>query len=157
MWDEPYLWKYYVNQVIQRCLEQHEVQSILHLCHTKACGGHFGPQRTAKKVIDSDFYWPNIFRGSYALCAYCERCKKSRSFTLRNLPLTPILVCGIFDVWGIDFMGPFLPSFGFSFILTTMNNMSKWVEVKDTPANDSKVVVILSRTKIFPDLAHQMH
>ena len=26
------------------------------------------------------------------------------------MPLNPILVCEVFDIWGIDFMGPFLPS-----------------------------------------------
>ena len=31
------------------------------------------------------------------------------------MPLNPILVIEIFDCWGIDFMGPFPPSFGFFF------------------------------------------
>ena len=25
-------------------------------------GGHFGPQRTASKVLEAGFYWPTIFQ-----------------------------------------------------------------------------------------------
>ena len=31
VWEEPYLWKYYVDQVIRRCVPQYEVKSILNL------------------------------------------------------------------------------------------------------------------------------
>ena len=55
------------------------------------------------------------------------------------MPLTPILVCEIFDVWGIDFMGPFLPSFGCSYILLAVDYVSKWMEAKATRTSDSKV------------------
>ena len=37
------------------------------------------------------------------------------SARLYMMPLNPILVIEIFDCWGIDFMGPFPPSFGFFF------------------------------------------
>ena len=33
------------------------------------------------------------------------------------MPLNPILIVDLFDVWGIDFMRPFLMSFGYSYIL----------------------------------------
>lgn len=33
------------------------------------------------------------------------------------MTLNPILVVKVFDVWGIDFMGPFPPSFGYVYIL----------------------------------------
>lgn len=46
------------------------------------------------------------------------------------MPLTPILVCEIFDVWGIDFMGPFPTSFGNTCILLIVDYVSKWVEAK---------------------------
>ena len=34
----------------------------------------------------------------------------------------------IFDVWEIDFMGPFPPSFGQTYILLAVDYVSKWVE-----------------------------
>ncbi|CAN6691860.1 unnamed protein product [Malus baccata var. baccata] len=61
----------------------------------------------------------------------------------------PIFVVEIFDVWGIDFMGPFPSSFGFTYILLAVDYVSKWVEAKTTRTNDSKVVADFVKTNIF--------
>ncbi|GKB17398.1 reverse transcriptase domain-containing protein, partial [Tanacetum coccineum] len=50
-------------------------------------------------------------------------------------------VCEIFDVWGIDFMGPFSSSHGNKYILIAVDYLSKWVEAKALPTNDARVVV----------------
>ena len=55
MWDEPYLWKQCSEQVIRRCVPENEHRSILNFCHSEACGGHFGPRRTALKVLECGF------------------------------------------------------------------------------------------------------
>ncbi|XP_060183227.1 uncharacterized protein LOC132613200 [Lycium barbarum] len=65
------------------------------------------------------------------------------------MPLTNILEVEIFDVWGIDFMGPFPPSFGNRYILLAVNYVSKWVEAVPLPTNDAKVVVNFVRKNIF--------
>ncbi|KAL5580549.1 hypothetical protein UlMin_012991 [Ulmus minor] len=57
------------------------------------------------------------------------------------MPLNPILVVEIFDCWGIDFMGPFPPSFGYLYILLAVDYVSKWVEAIPCRTNDNKVVV----------------
>nr|GEX70006.1 reverse transcriptase domain-containing protein [Tanacetum cinerariifolium] len=49
-------------------------------------------------------------------------------------------VCEIFDVWGIDFMGPFPSSRGNKYILVGVDYLSKWVEAKAFPTNDARVV-----------------
>ena len=41
--------------------------------------------------------------------------------------MTPILELKLFDVWGIDFIGPFVSLFGMKYILVAMNYVSKWV------------------------------
>ncbi|GJR32481.1 uncharacterized protein Tco_1108713 [Tanacetum coccineum] len=47
VWDDPYLWKHCYDQIIRRCVNDNEIQSILEFCHSRVCGGHFGPKRTA--------------------------------------------------------------------------------------------------------------
>ena len=58
-----------------------------------------------------------------------------------EMPLQGILVMQIFDVWGIDFMGPFPSSFGNLYILLTMDYVSKWVEAISCPRNYASTVV----------------
>ncbi|KAL0443923.1 UNVERIFIED_CONTAM: Transposon Ty3-I Gag-Pol polyprotein [Sesamum latifolium] len=68
---------------------------------------------------------------------------------LNQMPLTPIIVCEVFDVWGIDFMGPFPPSFGKSYIILGVDYVSKWVEAKATRTDDAKTVVDFVKANIF--------
>nr|GEX98760.1 hypothetical protein [Tanacetum cinerariifolium] len=58
-----------------------------------------------------------------------------------EMPQNSIQVCEIFDVWGIDFMRPFLISKGNKYILFVVDYRSKWVEAKALPTNDARVVV----------------
>jgi len=65
------------------------------------------------------------------------------------MPLTNILVSEIFDVWGIDFMGPFPSSFGNLYILLAVDYVSKWIEAKAAQTNDAKVVLDFVRTHYY--------
>ncbi|GJT67409.1 reverse transcriptase domain-containing protein [Tanacetum coccineum] len=57
------------------------------------------------------------------------------------MPQNAIQVCEIFDVWGVNFMGPFPSSRGNKYILVAVDYLSKWVEAKAFPTNDARVVV----------------
>ena len=150
VWDDPYLWKYSPDQIIRRCVHDSEFNSILTFCHTYACGGHFGTQRTALKVLECGFYWPTIFKDARTFCMTCDRCQRMGNIGAKDqMPQTPIFSVEIFDVWGIDFMGPFPSSHGFNYILLAVDYVSKWVEAKATRTNDSKVVADFVKTNIF--------
>ena len=65
------------------------------------------------------------------------------------MPQPLILFCEIFDVWGVDFMRPFPISFGYVYILLAVDYVSKWVKVKATRTNDSKVVTNFIKSNVF--------
>ena len=56
---------------------------------------------------------------------------------INEMPLQWILVVQIFYVWGIDFIGPFLPSFGNLYILLAVDYVSKCVKAITCPKNDA--------------------
>ena len=57
-----------------------------------------------------------------------------------EMPPQGILVMQIFDVWGIDFIGHFSPSFGNQCILLVVDYVPKWVEGITCPRNDAKTI-----------------
>ncbi|XP_075076424.1 uncharacterized protein LOC142163071 [Nicotiana tabacum] len=65
------------------------------------------------------------------------------------MTLTTILVVDIFDVWGVDFMRPFMSSCGNTFILVAIGYILKWVEVVALPNNEAQSVVAFLKKSIF--------
>ena len=93
---------------------------------------------------------PTLFRDSVEWVNNCDRCQRMDNINRRNeMPLQGILVVQIFDVWGIDFMGPFQPLFGNIYILLVVDYVSKWVEAIACPRNDAKKVVGFIQRNIF--------
>ncbi|GKA46107.1 reverse transcriptase domain-containing protein [Tanacetum coccineum] len=141
-WDDPYLFKICADQVIRRCVHGQKSVDILTTCHNGPIGGHHGTNYTAKKVFDSGFYWPTIYRDAHDMVKSCDSCQRQVKISQKDeMPQIAIQVCEIFDVWGIDFMGPFQSSRGNKYILVAVDYLSKWVEAKALPTNDARVVV----------------
>ncbi|GJZ36156.1 reverse transcriptase domain-containing protein [Tanacetum coccineum] len=127
-WDDPFLFKTCADQVIRRCVSGQEAVDILTACHSGPTGGHYGANYTAKKVFDSGFFWPTIYKDAHELVKNCDSCQRQGKISQRDeMPQNSIQVCEIFDVWGIDFMGPFPSSRGNKYILVAVDYLSKWV------------------------------
>ena len=126
------------------------MNSILNHCHTLPCGGHFGGQRTTAKVLQSGFYWPSLFKDAHHFVSTCDKCQRMGNISRKDEPpMHTILEVKLFDLWGMDFMGPFPPSFNNLYILLAVDYVSKWVEAIPTSTNDARVVTQFLRSYIF--------
>ena len=111
---------------------------------------------TALKVLDSGFYWPTLFKDAITFCITCDICQRTSTIGPKDqIPQTPIFNVEIFDVWGMDFMEPFPPSYGFTYILLAVDYVSKGWKPKPPVLTILKWWQILSRLTSFLDLACQ--
>nr|GFC71713.1 reverse transcriptase domain-containing protein [Tanacetum cinerariifolium] len=130
------------DQIIRRCMAGKEAIDILNACHSGPTRGHYRANYTAKKVFDSGFYWPSIYKDAFELVKRCDSCQRQGKISQKDeMPQNFIQICEIFGVCGIDFIGPFSSSKGNKYILVAIVYLSKWVEAKALPTNDARVEV----------------
>ena len=128
--------------IIRRCVPKGEQGRILYECHASPYEGPFAGDKTAHKILQSGFYWPTLFKDCFEWVKLCDQCQRMGNINIRHeMPLQGILVVQLFDVWGIDFMGPFPSSFGNLYILIAVDYVSKWVEPATYPKNDANIVL----------------
>nr|GEU59217.1 RNA-directed DNA polymerase homolog [Tanacetum cinerariifolium] len=58
----------YANFPVSKIVPHHELHEIYEHCHTGLTEGHYGADITVRKVFQSGFYWPTIFKDSIKEC-----------------------------------------------------------------------------------------
>ncbi|XP_075080317.1 uncharacterized protein LOC142165838 [Nicotiana tabacum] len=130
--------------------EEYEVMPILKTCHDLPVGGHHGGNRTAAKVLECGYYWPTLYQDANQMGKSCDQCQIQGSISKRHeMPMIFVLEVEIFVVWGIDFMGPFMSSYGMTYILVAMDNVSRWVEAIALSNNEVRSVTAFLKKNIF--------
>ncbi|GJU95527.1 reverse transcriptase domain-containing protein [Tanacetum coccineum] len=140
--DEPYAFILCAYNTMRRWVAGSEILEILAHCHFGPTGGHRSASVTGRKVYEAEFFWPNTLKDAKDYVMRCDACKRSGNISSRSeMPQNNIQVCEVFDVWGLDFMGPFPNSRDNTYILVVVDYVSKWVEAQALPTNDARVVV----------------
>ncbi|GJY90239.1 reverse transcriptase domain-containing protein [Tanacetum coccineum] len=103
-WDDPYLFKIYVDQVIWRCVYGQEAIDILTAFHNGPIGGHYGANYTAKKVFDSGFFWTTIYREAHDLVTRCDACQLHGKISQRDeMPQNAIQFAKVMLKYGVTY------------------------------------------------------
>ena len=84
-WEEPFLYEYCADQIIRKCVPEGEQQGILSHCHENECRGHFASQKTARKVLQSGFHWPSLFKDAHTMCRECDKCQRLGKISYRHM------------------------------------------------------------------------
>ena len=51
-----------LDDILRRCVLEHERDNIMHEAHYGPAGGHFQEDSTAKKIQHSGLWWPTLHR-----------------------------------------------------------------------------------------------
>ncbi|GJU89321.1 reverse transcriptase domain-containing protein [Tanacetum coccineum] len=134
------------DNVMRRCVARNEILEILAYCHSGPTEGHHSASITRRKVYESGFFWSSIFKDAKEYVMRCDACQRLGNISSRSeIRQNNIQVCDVFDIWGLDFMGPFPNSRGNKYILVAVDYVSKWVEAQALPTNDARVVIKILR------------
>jgi hypothetical protein len=150
-WDDPYLYRVYSDGLLRRCVPTEEGLQIIKKCHSAPYGGHYGVFYTQAKIWQCGFFWPTMYEDTKKFIRRCQKCQFQGNITAHNAMLLHYnLQIEIFDVWGIDFMGPFQKSQDCEYILGAIDYVSKWVEAMPCGAADAKHARRMFHKIIFP-------
>jgi transposase InsO family protein len=150
-WDAPYLFKHGNDGVMIRCVPRGERPEILRKCHSAEYGGHYSHFRTQAKVWSSGFYWLEMHEDTKRYVASCPECQRTGNISQRNsTPLEYNLQIDLFNVWGIDFMGPFKNSHGYEHIQVMVDYVSQWVEAMPCCKASTEESIAMIKNMIFP-------
>ena len=56
IWDDPLLYRKGADMIIRRCAPEIEQGGIMEKCHASPYGRHFAEDKTAQKILQSEFY-----------------------------------------------------------------------------------------------------
>ncbi|GKD94796.1 reverse transcriptase domain-containing protein, partial [Tanacetum coccineum] len=84
-WDEPYAFKLCPDNVMRRCIAGNEIFEILAHCHSGPTRGHHSASVTRRKVYESGFFWPSIFKDSNDYVMRCDACQRSGNISSRTI------------------------------------------------------------------------
>jgi hypothetical protein len=91
-----------------------------------------------QKFGNVDFFGQPCMKTQKDFIQRCVACQRHGNINTRDaMPLTNNLQIELFDVWGIDYMGPFPKSKQCEYILVAVDYVSMWVEALPCQAADS--------------------
>ena len=70
-----FLYKMGLDDILRRCVLEHERNNIMHEAHYRPIGGHFQEDTTAKKIQQSGLWSPTLHKNCKNFVSQCDRCQ----------------------------------------------------------------------------------
>jgi hypothetical protein len=133
-----HLYKMGADNILRRCVLEHERPRILVEAHEGIVGGHYEGKSTTHEVLHAGLWWPIVHKYAkeyFQKCNVCQRVEKP--YRRDEMPLRPQVNLHVFEKLEIDFVGPINPPTkrsGARYIITVIEYLTRWK--KEAQVND---------------------
>lgn len=71
------LFKLLPDDRLCQCLEASKVGRVIAAIHTEDAGGHYATRNTITKILNTDYWWPTMFKDTHDYIQRCDSCHRT--------------------------------------------------------------------------------